>query len=66
MKHDPYHFNPPASACDGKEGFLSWKSADRIIKRKQRAAKARGDDIPQFSPYFCRYCRFYHVGGRSK
>lgn len=65
MKHDQF-FNPAASACDGKEAFLTWNAAQRTIKRKQAAARAHGDDIPQMVPYRCPWCRAVYVGGRTK
>ena len=46
-----------AAACDGKDGFLSYGLARRVMRRMRKRKKGI-----KFNLYRCTFCRCWHIG----
>lgn len=58
--------NPVASHCGGKESFATWARADKAIRRKNKAQRARGTDLIPLDIYRCQTCCGFHLSKASK
>lgn len=52
--------NHRAASCAAKERFTSPEGATKIARRMMRR---RGKKGLRLTPYKCRFCRWFHLGG---
>ena len=53
-------FHDSQSGCYGKQGFKTKKQASEIAKKASRSRDAR------VNPYYCQFCRLFHIGLAKK
>lgn len=61
------------AACGGKEAYLTFDQAERVVRERKRKARVSRQNHKQakseraaLHPYRCRYCHHWHIGGRKK
>lgn len=52
------------ASCVGKHRHASLGLAQAAIRSLER--RGRKDDDERMTPYYCVFCRFYHIGHRGR